>query len=325
MFGKQWATRWSDTITYLNTRFPVDRLGDHIETVVPLGMRKAISGDLSLGWRWDGEDDPGFVVTSDQRQALRALLLCQRVYYAGDLWARQSEAGPGLHVVPLPGLLDAKWKTHSLAHWKVKSEVQILAGIAMFVPVAGATRQDLQAAAYAGAPNGDCLPGNLTLSRADNFTVGQGVICYVGVLGWLVRSGLVSMRWFMRNSSPNKQVGCDQLFGPGVERWRGPVKPADHLRLNAIINGIGPGHVVHIWSPENYNWNGHWVITNGDGTICGVNNGEVLTRAPQVQKNYTNHSTLFEQFEDYGEQLAGERWRTAVMAVIDPLLMPNRM
>ena len=109
--------------------------------------------------------------------------------------------------------------------------------------------------------------------------------------------------------------------------WRGPIKPGDIARLQQVIDGIGAGYVVHIWSPQNYNWNGHWIVTNGDGTICGVNNGEVHTRNPPVQKNYTNHSTLLEQFAGYGEVLDAKAdvWRTAVMAVIDPMTMPNRL
>ncbi|MGC8469439.1 MAG: hypothetical protein ACP5NI_05975 [Acetobacteraceae bacterium] len=325
MFGKDSDTRWQDTIRYLNNNFPPHRLGDHIERVVPQNRRSEISKELSLGSRPDGKDDPQYGNNTQKRHALRALLLCQRVYYSDQFWAKQSEAGPGLNVIPLPGLLAPNWKTQSLGFWGTKSEQQIQDGIAMFVPRNGATRQDLQVAAHLGAPNGVSLPGNLRISRSDAGTPGFGVICYVGVQGWLVKSGIVSMRWFMMNSSPNKQAGCDLLFGQGQEVWRGPVRPADHDRLNNIIAKIGPGYVVHIWSPENYNWNGHWVITNGDGTICGVNNGEIPTRIPPVQKNYTNHSTLFEQFEDYGGQSENGNWRNGVMVVIDPLTMPNRM
>jgi hypothetical protein len=47
-------------------------------------------------------------------------------------------------------------------------------------------------------------------------------ICYVGVQGWLVKSGVVSLRWFMQNSAPNKEVGrttrgparCSSSSGP---------------------------------------------------------------------------------------------------------------
>lgn len=329
MFGmKDWKDRWDDTIAYLNTNFPADRLGDHIDQLVPENKKKGIAGQLSLGRRDDGKDDPQYAGNTSQRKALRGLLLCQRVYYS-ELWAKQSEAGPGLHVIPLPGLLQANWKVDSLAHWSIKSEVQILSGIGMFVTVPGATRDDLKNAAFAGAPNGTSLPGNLTLARTDLATVGQGVICYVGVQGWLVKSGLVSMRWFMQNSAPNKQAGCDLLFGAGREVWRGKIGPGDMARLGRIAADIGPGYVVHIWSPDNYNWNGHWVVTNGDGTICGVNNGEFLAgeaeRGQAVQKNYTRTSTLMEQFLSYGGEGAHAGRKTAVMAVIDPLQLPNRI
>jgi hypothetical protein len=323
MAKKEAATRWTDTINYLNNKFPASRLGDHIESIVPGGRRDALAGELHLGVRFDSMPTEA---NKNKRHALRGLLLCQRVYYSDEFWAKQSEAGQGLNVIPLPGLLGGNWKSLSLNFWGGKTEQQVLSGIEMFVTVNTATRGDLQRAAHAGPPNGVSLPGNLALARTDQVTVGAGIICYVGVQGWLVRSGLVSMRWFMRNASPNKEVGCDLVFGKGHEVWRAPVKPEDTRNLQNIIDNIGAGYVVHIWSPENYNWNGHWVITNGDGTICGVNNGEVQAAngRPAVQKNYTNHSTLFEQFEDYGEKLTDTKWRTGVMVVIDPLTMPNR-
>ncbi|MGO9340136.1 MAG: hypothetical protein ACLPY1_21775 [Terracidiphilus sp.] len=333
MFGKDWDVRWNATINYLNNNIAEDNLGTHINSIVPQASRKAISGELSLGSRPDGEDDPEYANNTRKRDALRALLLCQRVYYSGEFWAKQSEDGQGLHVVPVGAnaLLKSGWKKLSLQHWKNQSEAQIREGIRMFVYNPAATRADLQAAAFAGPPNGTPLPGNLTLSRLDNYAVGSGVTCYVGVQGWLVKSGLVSMRWFMRNCAPNKQVGCDLVFGAGQEVWNGPIKDEDKPRLRQVINGIGAGHVVHIWSPQNYNWNGHWVVTNGDPnkTICGVNNAEFNPNESElgvdVQKNYTNNSTLFEQFIDgYGGQLDGKGWKTGVMAVIDPLQMPNR-
>ncbi len=325
----KWASdRWNETIQYLNTNFQwaVPLLGDHINSLVLPGRRNSISRELSLGSRSDEKDDPQYAANTSKRHALRALLLCQRIYYSEQFWAKQSEAGPGLHVIPMPGLLPNGWKTTSLNFWSGKTEHQIKEGIAMFATVPGASRGDLAAAAHAGAPNGVSLPGNLTLSRSDHDTIGAGIICYVGVQGWLVKSGIVSMRWFMRNCSPNKQAGCDLIFGQGNTVWNAAVKPEDQQKLQGVINRIGAGYVVHIWSPQNYNWNGHWVITNGDGTICGVNNGEVEAhdgRLP-VLKNYTNHSTLFEQFEDYGGHGAGG-WRTGVMAVIDPMTMPGRM
>lgn len=329
MFGKNWETRWNETIAYLNNSFRGVGLGDHIESIVPQNQRKTVSGQISLGMRSDGEDDPKYATGTSQRQALRGLLLCQCVYYSGKFWAKQSEAGPGLNVIALPGLLDASWKTESLAHWDIKSEAQIKRGVAMFVVDSAATREQVADMAMAGAPNGESLPGNLKLSRDDIGTVGAGVICYVGVQGWLVKSGVVSMRWFMQNSAPNKEVGCDLLFGKGVEKWRGTLNDTDKVRVRQIIEGIQKGSVVHIYSPQNYNWNGHWVIYNGNRTISGVNNGEFLaTEAEggiQIQKDYTKDSTLLEQFWSYGGEGESAGRKTAVMVVIDPMQMPNRI
>ncbi len=328
MFGKNWQTRWNDTIDYLNQAFPGVGLGDHIETLVPQNQRKTISGQVSLGKRGDGEDDPEYANVTSQRKALRALLLCQRVYFSGTFWAKQSLAqGDGMSV--LEGLLAAKWKTDSLAFWNTKNEQQILSGIRMFVVDPTAVASDVADVAMRGAPNGVSLPGNLTLSRDDAGTVGQGIICYVGVQGWLLKSGVVSMRWFMQNSAPNKETGCDLLFGKGKEVWNAKLADSDTARVRRIITAIPKGSVVHIYSPQNYNWNGHWVIANGDGTISGVNNGEFESHESEsgraVQKNYTFHSTLFEQFWCYGGEGESVGRKTAVMVVIDPMQMPNRI
>ena len=183
------------------------------------------------------------------------------------------------------------------------------------------------------APNGTALPGNLKLSRTDTDTVGMGIICYVGVQGWMVRSGVVSMRWFQRNSSPNGKIGCNLLFGEGRLVWDGPIGPEQHEDVRRVCGAVQSGHIVHIWSPSNNNWNGHWVVANADGTICGVNNGEFTAlkaeRHLAVQKNYTKTSTLFEQFVDYSNEWTDDKKITkrtrACMAVIDPLLIPNRI
>lgn len=206
----------------------------------------------------------------------------------------------------------------------------------MFEILPGARAYDVQLAAYTGRPNQVALPGNLTLSRTDTDTVGMGTICYVGIQGWLVRSGAVSMRWFQQNSSPNGKIGCDLLFGHGNLVWDKPITAADHVELRRVCSRVLSGHIVHIWSPSNNNWNGHWVVANGDGTICGVNNGifnaTVAEKGIAVQQDYTKTSTLFEQFKGYSNQWTDESSGTPVvkrtkacMAVFDPLTLPNRI
>jgi hypothetical protein len=142
--GKSSDTRWTETINYLNARFPADHLGDHINSLVPQHARKDISKELSLGWRSDGQDDPNYQAKSDARHALRGLLLCQRVYYSDQFWAQQSEAGEGKQMEPFTGLLRPGWKERSFAQWRGAAEANLLAGIGMFVPRPGATRADFR-------------------------------------------------------------------------------------------------------------------------------------------------------------------------------------
>ena len=338
MFGKDWDKRWRETLAYLDKVTTTGLVGTHIATIVTSAAKQeAISKELSLGWRSDGEDDPGFDAKTEKRHALRALLLCQRVYYSADTWAKCSDFGyPDTADVSPANDLQADWKSVSLNHWRTKSETEIQDGIKMFEIVPGARAVDVQLAAYTSKPNGTALPGNLKLSRTDTDTVGFGVICYVGVQGWLVRSGIVSMRWFQQNSNPNGKKGCDALFGQGVLRWDKPITAADHRELRRLCKSVQSGHIAHIWSPANNNWNGHWVVSNGNGTICGVNNGEFTADKAEghvaVKKDYTKHSTLFEQFVGYSNEWTDEssgkpvkKQTKACMAVIDPMTMPNRI
>jgi hypothetical protein len=123
------------------------------------------------------------------------------------------------------------------------------------------------------------------------------------------------------------------LFGEGRLVWDKPITDGDHRDLRRFCRSVQAGHIVHIWSPSNNNWNGHWVVANGDGTICGVNNGEFFAdeaeKGVTVKKNYTKTSTLFEQFIGYSNEWTdkvGQTRRTkACMTIIDPMTMPSRM
>jgi hypothetical protein len=343
MFGKDWDKRWRETVAYLDGVTTTGLVGTHINAIVATNKkREEISKQLSLGWRSDGEDDPNFDANTDKRHALRALLLCQRVYYSADTWAKASDPNGNSETVgmhPEEDLPD-DWRRDSLNYWRTRTEGQIQDGIRMFEIVPGATAADVQRAAYRSRPNHVALPGNLFLSRADTDTVGLGIICYVGVQGWMVRSGVVSMRWFEQNSSPNGKIGCDLLFGQGMLVWDGPITDDKLPEVRRLCRRVPAGHIVHIWSPDNSNWNGHWVVSNGDGTICGVNNSEILPekaeRGQKVLKDYTNMSTLFEQFAGYSnkdiryddrtEKYVDTGGRTrARMAVFDPMQIPNRI
>jgi len=287
MYDKHpWETQWTETINYLNLKFPNDRLGDHVAGVAAIG-RATITEDISLGRLGAG--------TEDKRHALRGLLLCQRVYFS-TLWARFAWNGaPKVD----EWSLDLDWKEKSLGHWANKNEREILAGLAMFVPVQGLTPADLVKAAKAGPPTGEGkLNGNLFLSRPMKDIPGPGETCYRGVCAWLLKAGFVSMRWIMSDSSPNGEDSCTRLFGNGEVVWS-PMRP--FYPTNATPK-IEAGYIVHMWKDETIGdagWNGHWVVSNGDGTVCGVNNGEVEKKGEKVIKAYTKNGTLRSQWEAY--------------------------
>jgi hypothetical protein len=79
-------------------------------------------------------------------------------------------------------------------------------------------------------------------------------------------------------------------------------------------------------------WDGHWVVLNPNGTICGVNNGEDVKH--QTAKAYTNDAPLMAQFAAYYEQITGADqwgaptkgdWRSPVLVQHNPLKLANIM
>lgn len=331
--NKSDAARWTETINYLNTAFPnaVPRLGDHINTIVTT-TRNAISSEIALGSTHGVHKNT--TANKPARNALRALLLCQRVYFS-DLWAKMSMVGGAtIH----SSYLAPNWKAQSLMHWGMQNEVSIRAGIGMFTTVIGATADDVSDVAKTGAPSGTppLIAGNLTLSRNNFPLTGPSETCYRGVLAWLLKSGVVSLRWFMRNPGPTGQAALDELFGDGEDVWLANQPFKD----TSVLPVIPKGFVVHMWMEDSGSggWNGHWVISNGDGTICGVNNGEVNNPPEVVIKAYTNSGKLQSQFEGYTELVKEQRNARGFMDIVstgkaararmvkfDPMTLPGRM
>jgi hypothetical protein len=335
---KSGADRWAQTINYLNAHFPT--LGTHIDTTVPPGVpRYTIAEELSLEFKTGQRFAGPHLSSAGKRNALRGLLLCQRVYFS-PLWAKKTtnrvEYGPDEYS------LAQDWKTQSLNHWHLKSEAQIRQGIAMFMPVEGATAADVSRVAKLGPPTGRApeIAGNLTLSRSDtDAPPGSAETCYRGVLAWLLRSGVVSLRWFMRDTAPNGQIACDRMFGTGTEVW----PAATHFEDTSVLPAVERGFIAHMWTEQMgiAGWNGHWVVSNGDGTICGVNNGEVARPDERVLNAYTKTGRLRSQFEGYGGYIMTQRmndrgfledvpkepleWARAKMVKFDPLNLPNQM
>jgi hypothetical protein len=336
--GKDAMDRWNQTIDYIKDNVSAE-LAKHINTVVTADkVKKEISAELSLGDRKDKKSDKTYDANTKQRHALRGLFMCQRVYYS-PLWAGRTMDLKtfGKDTFSLP----KDWKAQSQAHWQKKTEKEILDGIRMFVTKDGAKAADLSAAAKKGPPNGkkeDFLPGNLFLSRADGEALGQADTCYNGVVAWLLLSGIVSMRWLMRDTGINGEASCNRMFGEGVRVWDGElIKTEEDVQKAKKKIKLKEGFIYHMWMGESGigGWNGHWVIANSDGTICGVNNGE--DKALKVLKKYTKHSPFFTQFSGYYEELKKldkegkmasfdpPKFGTPYLAEFDPLKLKDRM
>jgi len=271
------------------------------------------------------------------RHALRGLLLCQRVYFS-DIWAKQTLVGD--QTAPW-SYLSPTWKTESLSHWGKLPEQSILSGIAMFAIVPTARPEHVSDVAKVGWPwaKTPAIAGNLKLSRANFPLTGPSETCYRGVLAWLLQSGVVSFRWFMQNPSPTGSGPLKELFGDGEVVW----DPAAPFKSDSVLPAVQKGFVIHLWDENTGKggWNGHWVISNGDGTVCGVNNGEVKKADETVLKEYTNDGKLRSQFEGYGGlvmvEVPGDKgflvlqvktpqeYRKAKMVKFDPMTLPGRM
>lgn len=328
--NKSAADRWTEMINYLNAAFPAaagSLIGNHINSIIPVGQRDAISKELSLGSTSGVHKSTK--VNKPARNALRALLLCQRVYFS-DKWAKASfvgdETAPANYLPP-------NWKAQSLTYWGMKSESAIKSGIGMFATVSGATAEMVSDVAQDDPPNGGMpsgtspqIAGNLTYSRTHFPLTGPRETCYRGVLAWLFKAGVVSYRWFMKNPAPTGAAALGELFGDGEDVWpRGTP-----FTNTSVIPDVPKGYVLHMWAEESGvgGWNGHWVISNGDGTICGVNNGEILSKG--VQKQYTKTGTLWDQFEGYAQlQKRDDKTKfvtaTCRLVKFDPMNLPGRM
>lgn len=350
MSKKTAADRWTEMTTYLNTAFPAaagSLIGNHINTLVVGGMRDTISNQLSLGSTAGVHKNTK--ANKPARNALRALLLCQRVYFS-DLWAKWTMLGDDLNTATTPcNYLPANWKAQSLTRWGTQSEASIRSAIGMFATAPGATAARVSDVAQDDPPNGGmpaggttpAIAGNLTYSRTHFPLTGPRETCYRGVLAWLLKAGVVSYRWFMQNPGPSGEDALYDLFGDGEEVW-----PANRpFTDRSVLPDIPKGTVIHMWMEDSGagGWNGHWVISNGDGTVCGVNNGEVNKPGEVVRKEYTNTGTLRSQFEGYIERVREEKVfrdgketaftrvvRTgeaarARMVAFDPMTLPGRM
>ena len=306
--GKTGQSRIDDVTAYL-TRKGMPRLARHLirklGTVSPT-KQSQIGEDLSLDTK-EG--------TSDQRQALRSLLLCQRMYLS-DMTYR-----PFIHGVRVQkNMLPQDWKARSLAHWGELSEAEIIAGIKVFTVWKWSSGIEVLADTAKTTPSKGKQVSPWMMSRNLQPFPGTYNCCYVAVMSWLFESGLTSYSWFCNSETANGDTQLTEVFGLN-----------DHSVVRSIWDGTEEftlarkdelerppaGYIVHVYNKEQ--WRGHWLVSNGDGTFSGCNNDK---EGGRINPQYDNRCSLPHQLLSFTDKVGG---KYGMADVINPLKIPNRM
>lgn len=265
------------------------------------GREQAIGNELSLGMRWDAfSSNSNQAANTQRRHALRALLLCQRIYFS-ELWP--CLMGTTATRQPVHWL-STDWKEQSARFWGAKAELEIQKGLRMFT-ITSQNVNSVADKAILGHPSTPSMPF-LTATR-ESFNGDQATAtCYDAVMLWLFLSGIVSLRWLLRYRNANTQETLTEAFGSGRTIWEGPFGEGD------VFPDVPRGHIVHIFENRS-SWRGHWMVSTGAGKSAGCNNND---ENPPVSRNYCPSLTLKKQFLDYGGGTA---------VVIHPTQIPGRM
>jgi len=283
--------RIDDAIKYIGTLDP--QLSNEIENRVKGNTAITIGRDISLGLFAKRID-------KDRRIALRALLLCQR-YYLSNLWSPTIQ-------------LDNLWKATSIDHWKSRQRSAIDRAILLFTATSNnATSLADVAETAGGPPNGHHV--NYRLSRDERFNIGSGT-CYVAMMVWLLKSGLVSYQWYLSNTSVTNIAGLKNKFGTPQQIWN----PAQQFTMINQLPPVPRGYIVYINYREEISF-GHWMVSLGNGMAAGCNNN--ITGGATANL-YSNNATLDSQFY-HGFNLGNATGTPRGVAyMFDPTQIPNR-
>gem|GEM_PF-1459098 len=228
---------------------------------------------------------------------MRALLLCQRYFFSN--------------------FNSPTWKTISLDHWKSRNKTAINRAILLFTATSNNASRLAEVAENAGAPpSGGYFSTNYKLSRKENepFDLGNGT-CYIAIMAWLLKSGLVSYQWYLKNSSVLSIDGLKRSFGTPRQIW----DTSRRFTLNDMLPTVPRGHIVHIYNSK-LNTYGHWMVSLGNGLAAGCNN----VTGGEAPVPYSANASLNDQFF-HGFNQGDERgFQQGVAYVYDPLAIPNR-
>ena len=114
--------RYEDTIQYIGSLgvgglLLVNQLNKLILTD---NLKEEVSKQIELGFTFGPKN-------TDQRHALRALLLCQYVFI-GKIWKKYFT-----YDLTLCSYLPTDWKSQSVAHWKFRTQAEVNQAIAIYM------------------------------------------------------------------------------------------------------------------------------------------------------------------------------------------------
>lgn len=275
-------------------------LADQIKALVR-GHESKLDNDLATYANWSGISLHLSQQGSQQHHALMALLTCQFVF-TSQLWPKMFGIASGLTPV---SFLPSNWGDVSFRFWKNKAEAQIRDGLRMFIATTN-NRDSLANVAQRWRPSYPDMDDYLAATRQNFAGKRLTATCYDAVMLWLFKSGLVSLPWLLKYRSANTELALTAAFGRGTVIWNGAFSLTDRLPM------IPRGHIVHIFEHQS-SWNGHWMVSLGNGLAAGVNNNSEF---PPVPRDYCTQLNLNKQLLDFGGGSA---------VVIDPFFIPGRL
>lgn len=284
MADKSNDTRLQDTLDYIGT---VDAgLEQHLTQVLRSAANSAqvmddVGGAISLAGLRPWYKGVKSNNTDTQRDALRALLLCQRVYLT-NLWSPT-------RLGDTPFLKDKPWPKATVDHWRFKAENEIRDGIRMYFPVPNIPDEALADAAAVRSVTAD----NLFTAKRNSQNPLVGNSCFDQVSHWLLAAGYVSLRWIAKLSP----MGFDYSeFGAGREYIR-----ATDPVPRAPFNGIPRGMICRLFTDRRVG--GHFMVCDGNGWGWGYNNAPKAASAEEGEvTNGHARCLIHRQFADYREE-----------------------
>lgn len=302
---KNKETRFNEVINYVKN-INEEGLAEQLTTIlggITTQNRDKIIGELSLGSREKNEKQ--YSENTIKRNALRALLLCQRVFFS-DLWMT-------FNGTPYT-YLENRWKDKSIAFWSNKTEKIIEDAIRIFTRTKNNNLEELVRTAENNGPTNSFMLPNFELTRQYTHPFPIESTCYKAVMSWLLKSGLVSYCWYLKNQGASDKISLTNAFGPGTKIWESRIP----FSINNYLPEVPRGHIIHMY--DTFSWRGHWLKSTGAGLACGCNNDPEREQGRDINSNYSTTCSIKNQFLNS----FNSNGKAGIVEIINPLLIPEK-